>query len=78
MNRPPTLWRIDPLRRLRPPLQIPALPLRPLGQLQRLEGHVHRRQLGHGAEPAEARVQGRHQGEGRDWAGVEDDEQDDG
>ena len=53
------VWRVASVRGLGQDLGVPALRLRPLGQLRRLEGHLHRRQLGGGAELDEAGVQGR-------------------
>ena len=63
---------------LRPTLRVPALPLRPVRQLFRLEGDVYRREQRHGNLPAEAGIQGGYLGRGRDRARAQDNEQDDG
>lgn len=53
--------RVDPVHGLGQALRLPAVPVRPQWQLQRLEGDVHRQQL----EPGDARAEA---GAGRDGA----------
>lgn len=77
-SRPSSVRCLAALRRLRSALQLPAVPLGPIGKLLWLEGYQHRREQRHGAEPTQARVQGRDHDRGRHLSRSAGDEQDHG